>query len=209
MGGPMMGGGGPGGKVTDENRKLAAFLQKNRGDAKFLVMTASAMEAAPIVVVTGEPVMAIGGFNGGDNALSLEQFKKLVAAGVVRYVLIGGGPMGGGGLMGMPPMMRQMMQQMNANGGQMPGGMPPMMGGGQMGGPGGNGRNAEIFAYVKKHGAKVDASLWRGTSEKERPVDADEVLDFMNAPDDNRMPPPPGSDNGPDDDNGPPPNGRQ
>jgi 4-amino-4-deoxy-L-arabinose transferase-like glycosyltransferase len=77
--------------------ELSSFLAANRGSARWIVATSSAQSAAPIIVATGEPVMAIGGFTGGDPALTLEGFQALVRAGDVRYVLVGGGPGGFGG----------------------------------------------------------------------------------------------------------------
>jgi hypothetical protein len=47
-----------------------------------------------VQLATGDPVMAIGGFNGSDPAPSLEQFQRYVAAGRIHYFL-GGGRMGG------------------------------------------------------------------------------------------------------------------
>ena len=56
------------------------------------------MSAAPIELATGQAVMAIGGFNGGDQAITLARFKQLVAAGKIHYYVAGG--MGGGGRFG-------------------------------------------------------------------------------------------------------------
>ncbi|PRC54562.1 glycosyl transferase, partial [Mycobacterium sp. ITM-2017-0098] len=49
---------------------------------------------------TGASVMAIGGFTGGDNAPTLEQFQTYVADGQVRYFIAGGhrGPGGDAGV---------------------------------------------------------------------------------------------------------------
>ena len=52
--------------------------------------------SAPIIITTGDPVLTIGGFNGGDPAPTLAQFEQLVAQGKVRYVLIQTGGGGGG-----------------------------------------------------------------------------------------------------------------
>jgi 4-amino-4-deoxy-L-arabinose transferase-like glycosyltransferase len=54
--------------------------------------------AAGAQLATGEPVMAIGGFNGSDPAPTLEQFQRLVAEGRIHYFLgrgRTGGSMGG------------------------------------------------------------------------------------------------------------------
>jgi hypothetical protein len=58
------------------------------------------MNAAPLELATGKAVMAIGGFNGGDAALSLPRFERLVAAKRIHYYVAGGGL--GGGFRGGP-----------------------------------------------------------------------------------------------------------
>ena len=52
--------------------------------------------AAGIQLGSGEPVMAIGGFNGSDNAPSLAQFQAWVAAHRIHYFIASGGGVGGG-----------------------------------------------------------------------------------------------------------------
>lgn len=76
--------------VDNSNEKLISFLQKNKGNAKYLLVVASAQDAEDIIIKTGEPVMALGGFSGTDNILTLDQFKQLVKKGEVRYVLVNG-----------------------------------------------------------------------------------------------------------------------
>ncbi len=85
--------GAPGG-ATQANADLVAFLEANRGSATWIAATTGAASAAPIQLATGEPVMAIGGFSGGDPAPTLDRFVELVRAGEVRYFV--GGGMGGG-----------------------------------------------------------------------------------------------------------------
>ena len=48
-------------------------------------------------LATGDPVMAIGGFNGTDPTPTLAQFKKYVSEGKIHYYIGGGGGFGGGG----------------------------------------------------------------------------------------------------------------
>ncbi len=96
FGGP--GTGFPGGGPGDRGALLgstADWLIANRGGATWIAATASSQEAAPIIVATGAPVMALGGFSGGDPAIDVAGFRALVAQGKVRYVLTGG--FGGGG----------------------------------------------------------------------------------------------------------------
>ncbi len=75
--------------------KLADFLIANRGQAEFLAATVDANTAAPLILATGEPVMAMGGFSGGDPILTADELKAMVRVGQVRFFLIsgsGGGP---------------------------------------------------------------------------------------------------------------------
>ncbi|MFD0656160.1 mannosyltransferase YkcB-related protein [Thermocatellispora tengchongensis] len=53
--------------------------------------------AAGYQLASGEPVMAVGGFNGTDPAPTLERFQRYVAAGEIHYFLGGGMGMGRGG----------------------------------------------------------------------------------------------------------------
>jgi len=68
--------------------KLVAFLDANRGDERFLLATTNARLAAPIIIATGAPVMAMGGFSGNDPILAPEDLARRIAAGEVRFVLI-------------------------------------------------------------------------------------------------------------------------
>ncbi len=67
--------------------RLVQFLEANRAGRKFLVAAPSSMSVAPIILQTGEPAMAMGGFMGGDPILTPERLADLVAGGSVRYVL--------------------------------------------------------------------------------------------------------------------------
>lgn len=79
------------------NSKLIQFLEDNKGNEQYLVAVPSAMTyASDLILKTGEPVMTIGGFNGSDKILSLDEFKQLVAKGAVRYAIVSDkGRMGG------------------------------------------------------------------------------------------------------------------
>ena len=79
-------GGGQGG-VSNE---LIAYLTENHSGETFLVAVASANTAAPIMLQTGLPVMAVGGFTGNDPALTVEELEQMVANHELRYFLTGG-----------------------------------------------------------------------------------------------------------------------
>lgn len=71
------------------NSKLIKFLENNRKDEKYLVMVPSATSyGSNLILETGEPVMALGGFSGSDPILTLDKFKELVNKGELRYALI-------------------------------------------------------------------------------------------------------------------------
>jgi 4-amino-4-deoxy-L-arabinose transferase-like glycosyltransferase len=71
-------------------QRLTSFLVANRGSAKFLVAVPNAVVAAPLIVATGMPVMAIGGYLGDDPILSPAALQQLVGDGDVRFVMLGG-----------------------------------------------------------------------------------------------------------------------
>ncbi len=70
--------------------RLFAYIRANRAAERFALATPNARLAAPVIVRSGEPVMAIGGYNGSDPILILGQFAARVAAGEVRFILVGG-----------------------------------------------------------------------------------------------------------------------
>jgi len=79
---------------------LDKLLQSNAGRYDWAAATVSANSAAGYQLSSGEPVMAIGGFNGTDPAPTLAQFEKYVAEGKIHYFIAGGrggGPGGAGG----------------------------------------------------------------------------------------------------------------
>ncbi len=69
--------------------KLIGFLKNNHHSERFLLATSSAQFAAPIIVRTGEPVMARGGFHGLDPILTPEEFARTVQNGQIRFAMIG------------------------------------------------------------------------------------------------------------------------
>jgi hypothetical protein len=103
--GPGQGpGGGPGGLggLLDggtPDAELVALLRQDAGSYTWVAAAVGSNSAAGAQLATGEPVMAIGGFNGSDPAPTLEQFQQFVAEGRIHYFL-GGGRMGGGSMGG-------------------------------------------------------------------------------------------------------------
>ncbi|WP_108987155.1 ArnT family glycosyltransferase [Streptomyces coelicoflavus] len=92
------GGGGMGGllngaEVGDEAKKL---LETDADAYTWVAASVGSQNAASYQLGTGDPVMAIGGFNGTDPSPTPAQFKKYVADGRIHY-FIGGGAGGGMG----------------------------------------------------------------------------------------------------------------
>ncbi|MEJ8635987.1 ArnT family glycosyltransferase [Streptomyces sp. MS2.AVA.5] len=135
------GGGGMGGLLNGAtvNSEAEAKLRQNAGDYTWAAAAIGSQNAAGYQLATGEPVMAIGGFNGSDPSPTLAQFKEYVAEGKIHYFVAGG--QGGG------------------QGGQ---------GGGQGGGPGGNTSSA-ITSWIEATFTEVTVggtTLYDLTAEK-------------------------------------------
>jgi 4-amino-4-deoxy-L-arabinose transferase-like glycosyltransferase len=95
----MAGGGGMGGllngaQVDSEAKKL---LETDADQYTWAAAAVGSQNAASYQLSTGEPVMAIGGFNGTDPSPTLAQFKEYVADGEIHYFIGGGGAGGMGG----------------------------------------------------------------------------------------------------------------
>lgn len=86
----------PGESVSD-NAELQELV--NAADNRWAAATVGSMSAGSLELATGASVMAIGGFTGGDDSPTLEQFQAYVADGEVGYFVAGGhgGPGGGSG----------------------------------------------------------------------------------------------------------------
>jgi 4-amino-4-deoxy-L-arabinose transferase-like glycosyltransferase len=97
-GGPGASGGLGGSSNATASTALIQLLQKT--DTRWAAAIVGAMSAAPLQLSSGKAVMAIGGFNGGDNSPTLAQFEAYVKAGKISYFISGGQGMGGGGMGG-------------------------------------------------------------------------------------------------------------
>lgn len=64
---------------------------------RWAAATVGSHSSGGLQLSTGRPIMAIGGFSGGDNSPTLERFQQYVRDGQVRYFLVGKGPGGRGG----------------------------------------------------------------------------------------------------------------
>jgi 4-amino-4-deoxy-L-arabinose transferase-like glycosyltransferase len=133
---------------------LLDLLRSNRHGERFLVAAPNSHQLAPIVIATGDPVMAIGGFGGADPILDRDRFARLVADGHVRYVLdppwgplplfaLGRGPRGG------------VLAAPDTEGSSGPRAFVP--GRSRRFDP----RDPEAMSWVREHCSVVDRSLWQ------------------------------------------------
>ncbi len=76
-------------RASPDIAKLIAFLTANRQGERYLLATSTTMLAAPIIIQTGEPVMARGGFHGLDPILTPDTLAALVAERQLRFVMLG------------------------------------------------------------------------------------------------------------------------
>ncbi len=101
-------GGGPSGQAGGAQRggiggllngstpspELVKLLQTDGDHYTWVAAAIGANQASGYQLGTGDPVMAIGGFNGTDPSPTLAQFQAYVSAGRIHYFIAGGG--GGG-----------------------------------------------------------------------------------------------------------------
>ena len=77
-------------RLDAARQKLTGYLIANREAAKFLVAVPNANVAAPLIIQTGLPVMAIGGYLGDDPILTPSDIERLAADRQLRFVMLGG-----------------------------------------------------------------------------------------------------------------------
>jgi hypothetical protein len=97
FGGFPGGRGGLGGLLGNStpSQALVRLLKSYASRYEWAAATVGANSAAGVQLATGEPIMAIGGFNGTDPAPTLAQFERYVRQGKIHYFLAGGGGFGG------------------------------------------------------------------------------------------------------------------
>ncbi|MGE3647201.1 MAG: glycosyltransferase family 39 protein [Reyranellaceae bacterium] len=111
--------------LATEDARLLAFLEANHGRERFALATPNARLAAPVIVRTGLPVMAFGGFMGTDPILAPDALRQMVERGEVRFVVLSGR-----GSFGLSPRDED--------------------------------RRRAFIGWVRRNGARVEPSEWRG-----------------------------------------------
>ncbi len=94
--GPSSGRMGGGGLLdaTTPDAQVVSLLQDNAG-YRWVAATIGSNNAAGLQLASGQPVMALGGFNGTDPAPTLEQFQEMVRNGQIHYFVAAGRMMRG------------------------------------------------------------------------------------------------------------------
>ncbi len=80
-------------RPPDASTYLAAqplynYLLENWADETYLLATLRASDAAPYILASGEPVMAMGGFSGSDPILTSDELLTMIQDGEVRFFLL-------------------------------------------------------------------------------------------------------------------------
>ena len=145
--GPMLrnGFGGWRGENASADLALIRYLEANQGNATFLVATLNSMATDGIILATNKPVMAMGGFSGGDPILTTSQLATLVAKGTVRFFLLNTRRQ-------LPPQALDQLPQQFRNRLQ------------QDGFGFGDGRQSALITWVTQHCTAVPTKQWQSTS---------------------------------------------
>jgi 4-amino-4-deoxy-L-arabinose transferase-like glycosyltransferase len=91
--GPLPGGPTTGDGNAKVSQELVNYLERRQGSARYLVAVNGSVSAAPFILQSGKPVIAMGGFTEDDPVPTVAEFKALVARGEVHdvYISTGGG----------------------------------------------------------------------------------------------------------------------
>jgi 4-amino-4-deoxy-L-arabinose transferase-like glycosyltransferase len=93
-------GGNAGPGMGETSSGLTEYLISHHAGEQWIVAVSSSMEAANIILNTGEPVMALGGFSGTDQVLTTDSLKHLIDQGKIRYFYTSGSSADRGGTSG-------------------------------------------------------------------------------------------------------------
>jgi len=77
---------------------LAVFLTSHKTGETWIVAVPSSMDGTSLILETGEAVMALGGFSGSDQILSVNNLTNLIRDGKIRYFLTRASYGAGGGM---------------------------------------------------------------------------------------------------------------
>jgi len=75
-------------KQKESYKKLLAFLTENHQGERYLIVAQNARQLAPLIIETGAPTLAFGGFMGRDPILTVDRFAKMASENQFRYVML-------------------------------------------------------------------------------------------------------------------------
>jgi 4-amino-4-deoxy-L-arabinose transferase-like glycosyltransferase len=144
---------GIGGDALQTNKTLISYLETKQGNTRFLVAVPSSQTADSIILTTNKPVMAMGGFSGGDPILTTSSLQSLIQNNAVHYFLINSASSTRNIVNQLPEQYRDAIDR--------------YAGGGNAGGFGGFGRggnSAALNTWIKGHCTLVPTSQWGGST---------------------------------------------
>lgn len=81
----------PGSGFSEQvDETLLKYLELTTEGVRYLMAVSSSHEGDSYILATGRPVLLMGGFNGSDPVVDVDDLKALVTAGELRYILYGG-----------------------------------------------------------------------------------------------------------------------
>ncbi len=75
-------------ELTSPAPSLIHYLLEHQGKTFYLAATFDATSAAPLILATGKPVMALGGYQGNDRILTKDQLEHLIRTDRLRFFLL-------------------------------------------------------------------------------------------------------------------------
>jgi 4-amino-4-deoxy-L-arabinose transferase-like glycosyltransferase len=79
-----------GSSEASDDVELEHYLLRNLGKTRYLLAVLIAPDASSLILETGQPVMALGGFTGSDPILTTRQLSTLISNHTVRFFLLPG-----------------------------------------------------------------------------------------------------------------------
>jgi 4-amino-4-deoxy-L-arabinose transferase-like glycosyltransferase len=75
-------------EISHAQPELTSYLLAHQGQARYLVAAVNASTAAPFILDTGKPALALGGFEGFDQIVTVQQVASMVRQREVRFFLL-------------------------------------------------------------------------------------------------------------------------
>lgn len=136
------------GDSLQTNTTLIAYLEANQGSTKYLVAVPNSQTADSIIITTNKPVMAMGGFSGGDPILTTSSLQTFIKNNSVRYFLINSTSSARNIIAQLPEQYQQNIER--------------FIGGGTAGGFGRGGSSTTLDTWIQGHCTLVPTSQWGG-----------------------------------------------